>query len=471
MKSISSERKRCSQEPSSCHVQDYKSRGGTARNRRQLSTSNSQRNSDLQIEGFFQHRNRGDSKGYENEASKKQTKTQSQKSVDYIKIASKDFYNMNADVKAEAHAIVMEIEGEISEIPTQRAELEEHVSCSPKKYTSFFNVCFHEQAKEECKGMQPSWNSYGHSQPQPKTYLGDGPIGDDPTRRSGNQIPAQGNDTVDSQPDGRRSQEPSPEQKGRHEEDDLGPLGLESKRLSKITLQGGGGGAVLTAKILSYLQTRERHVLSRVCRLWASCIAFSLTYHLDVSNHYKLTDDHFRRIVGKYQRLEKINITGCTRLSDQSLQTVAKTNQESISCLNVSRVPLISDFGLKQLAICGNLERLKVAMCNKVTSKGVDMLAKNCPKLVPPVIMPKLTRQRGYYWMHTSRRPGDGVEASAFFGFAGFTATTTAGCEDGGSSGIPRGIPSARPPPLCLKRSLSISSDATDFSLPVGTPY
>jgi len=68
-------------------------------------------------------------------------------------------------------------------------------------------------------------------------------------------------------------------------------------------------------------------------------------------------------------------------------------------------MPMINDEGLGALAGCGDLERLWVVRSDLITNSGVSNLAMRCPKLIPPIIMPKLTRQRGFYWATTSRRP------------------------------------------------------------------
>jgi len=161
----------------------------------------------------------------------------------------------------------------------------------------------------------------------------------------------------------------------------------------------------LGARILSFLPTRERHKLRRVCRLWNSRLSFSATVVLDLSDQYTLTDVQFKAVIRNYTKLQYINLRGCRQITNEAISTLARDQKGTLKKLDISRLPKISDDGLQPLGKCKKLEMIYVARSNKITHQGVQYLSERCPNLIPPVLMPALTRQRGYYWMETSRRP------------------------------------------------------------------
>eukprot|EP00466_Bigelowiella_natans_P019074 jgi/Bigna1/85623/estExt_fgenesh1_pg.C_50071 len=190
--------------------------------------------------------------------------------------------------------------------------------------------------------------------------------------------------------------------------------------LSRVALQGKCFQHVC-ATMLSFLSTKERHVVQRVCKMWASRFSFSKTTTLNLSGVYTLTNQQFIKLVGLYPSLKTVSLRGCRRLTDNALKTLADTQSKSVVSVDLSRMPKISDDGLRLLESCQDLQKLSIASCANITKGGVQTLARKCPKLVPPIIVPTLTRQRGIYWMQTSQRPLEPMPSPG----AATTATTT----------------------------------------------
>mmetsp|Transcript_6621 Transcript_6621/g.9179 ORF Transcript_6621/g.9179 Transcript_6621/m.9179 type:complete len:344 (-) Transcript_6621:552-1583(-) len=174
--------------------------------------------------------------------------------------------------------------------------------------------------------------------------------------------------------------------------------------LSRVTLQGQCFQHI-SATMLSFLSTKERHVVQRVCKMWASRFSFSKATALNLSGVYTLTNQQFSKLVALYPGLKTVSLRGCRKLTDDALKTLADTQSKTVESVDLSRLPKISNDGLELLESCQELRTLSVASCANITKSGVQNLANMCPKLVPPIIVPTLTRQRGIYWMRTSRRP------------------------------------------------------------------
>lgn len=99
---------------------------------------------------------------------------------------------------------------------------------------------------------------------------------------------------------------------------------------------------------------------------------------LNFSNiHNWITDPYFLP-VAKCLRLERLTLTGCKSLSDNSLEFVLE-NCKNILALDLSGINKMSDKTLKVIANnCKKLQGMNLTDCESISDEGVVELARGC---------------------------------------------------------------------------------------------
>lgn len=78
------------------------------------------------------------------------------------------------------------------------------------------------------------------------------------------------------------------------------------------------------------------------------------------------------------KRVERLTLTGCTKLSDQSLTAMLENNR-SLLALDVTGVECITDKTMLVLANnCVRLQGLNITNCKKITDESLQAVAQNC---------------------------------------------------------------------------------------------
>mmetsp|Transcript_12637 Transcript_12637/g.31059 ORF Transcript_12637/g.31059 Transcript_12637/m.31059 type:complete len:353 (-) Transcript_12637:211-1269(-) len=153
----------------------------------------------------------------------------------------------------------------------------------------------------------------------------------------------------------------------------------------------------LLSHMRGYLSPIERMRFNSVSKLWNDPLSNLNITELQVLRRPQFTDDHFRRILKKHQNLRHINLLGCCRLTDRTLEKMSIAIPK-LKELNISYCLLVTDSGIRHLAECPRLTLLHTAACNKVTDEGLEYLYEKCPVLKRPFMpIPRLTRQHGAY--------------------------------------------------------------------------
>lgn len=81
------------------------------------------------------------------------------------------------------------------------------------------------------------------------------------------------------------------------------------------------------------------------------------------------------------KRVERLTLTGCTKLSDQSLMTMLQDNR-SLLALDVTGVESITDKTMHALANnCVRLQGLNITNCKKISDESLQEVARNCRHL------------------------------------------------------------------------------------------
>ncbi|GFN89651.1 F-box/lrr-repeat protein [Plakobranchus ocellatus] len=144
----------------------------------------------------------------------------------------------------------------------------------------------------------------------------------------------------------------------------------------------------LLLKIFSHLPTNHLCKCAQVCRhwynavwdhpaLWTSIVINNP--NLDINRALKYLTRRLSYNTPKVcMILEKININGCSKLTDSGLQTVVKRCPE-LRCLDMQGCTLITNTGVTEaVSRCVNLERLDVTGCPLVTCISLTEAALHC---------------------------------------------------------------------------------------------
>jgi len=93
-----------------------------------------------------------------------------------------------------------------------------------------------------------------------------------------------------------------------------------------------------------------------------------------------VTDKSIVGVANLCPNIEELNLYGCSKISDQSLETLCR-KCHLLRVLDLSMCQGLTDHGLKYLALCRDLESLQLYDCIGITSVSLDAIVKNCRKL------------------------------------------------------------------------------------------
>ena len=97
---------------------------------------------------------------------------------------------------------------------------------------------------------------------------------------------------------------------------------------------------------------------------------------LDLTRLRQVTDDALSGAILALPRLERVNLYACPQLSDRSY--VFFSALQKLNFLDLCGAENLSDGGLQAIAECKHLEYLNLSWCVKVTDEGVVPLARGC---------------------------------------------------------------------------------------------
>ena len=107
---------------------------------------------------------------------------------------------------------------------------------------------------------------------------------------------------------------------------------------------------------------------------------------LDASGLIEVTDDGVRTLLetrvmwgfrqhGGFHRMESINLSGCSQLTDISISWIV-AGCPNLRCVALNKCAGLRDYGMRALATLKNLDRLEMGYCNGITDEGLLLL---CP--------------------------------------------------------------------------------------------
>ncbi len=100
---------------------------------------------------------------------------------------------------------------------------------------------------------------------------------------------------------------------------------------------------------------------------------------LDLTRLRQVTDDALSGAVLALPRLERLNLYACPQLSDRSYTFFSAL--QKLKFLDLCGAENLSDGGLKAIAECKDLEYLNLTWCVELTDEGVVTLARGCQLL------------------------------------------------------------------------------------------
>eukprot|EP01137_Pigoraptor_chileana_P021493 Opistho-2@85300 len=164
------------------------------------------------------------------------------------------------------------------------------------------------------------------------------------------------------------------------------------------------------ARILGFLDVRERAVAAQVCRSWHSMINDpALLEHvclsaahksvtdrvllvllerwgahivsLDLSNCWHVTDGGIKAIASHCPKLRNVSLFSCWEATTDGL-TALVTALPEIESLNLSNCRKITDESMAAIgAHCGGLRELELSYCKNLSDAGLESIVAKCPKL------------------------------------------------------------------------------------------
>ena len=135
-------------------------------------------------------------------------------------------------------------------------------------------------------------------------------------------------------------------------------------------------GEELVVRVLSYLDSRSLVVCGLVCRqlhllAWQSSLWSSLTLQgdrLDADAAVQSVLTRLSDLSGRPTEVTRLNLAGCTRLSDAGLAVIARTCP-ALTWLDMRACKLVTNTGLAQLVgRCSLLHHLDISGCSLVSS-------------------------------------------------------------------------------------------------------
>ncbi|RUS13407.1 hypothetical protein BC937DRAFT_95378 [Endogone sp. FLAS-F59071] len=108
-----------------------------------------------------------------------------------------------------------------------------------------------------------------------------------------------------------------------------------------------------------------------------------LVHNLDLSTGVAyVTDLTVREVAFSCPNLRRLNISGCTNVTDRGMAFLARSAcARRLTSLNLERCVGITDVGLRELGkTCTELENLNLSGCTEIADAGITAIAKGCTR-------------------------------------------------------------------------------------------
>lgn len=129
---------------------------------------------------------------------------------------------------------------------------------------------------------------------------------------------------------------------------------------------------------LEYLNLAECYFITDRLLLYLSENAFKLNT-LEICRNQRITDSGISTLLKTCHFIQKLDLEGCVRISDQTLHAIGQNLGSNFKELVVSFCENVSSNGIKFcLSNCQNVERLDLDSCRLLTDEILDFVPDTC---------------------------------------------------------------------------------------------
>jgi len=159
---------------------------------------------------------------------------------------------------------------------------------------------------------------------------------------------------------------------------------VEEEEAEPLSAQVLKDSTMLIARIMSFLDLKEKLRISVVCCAWNTPLLNFGVERLDFSPYPDISDRQIETILPKFGQITTVKFDGCRRITDRTLEALG-IHCQLLSSLGLNRCTAITDKGIKALSRCQRLRYLMLWQAKNVSKEAVNYLEKHLPYLRTPI--------------------------------------------------------------------------------------